>query len=316
MDHLNVLDIYCGCGSFSQGLKNSGMNILAGIDPRKVEINNYRKNLGKGVNDFLRNVKPGELMELFEINKNSVDLIFFRPLCKKKDSKTVDEWFFNSEFKYFLDFVEFFKPKVIIFENPNNILNIKSSKDVTIKDLIILELKNYDCFTFTLNASDYSVPQYRYHTFIFCFLKNLNVGELEEPIPTTKDLEKKLTLKTCLVSRKYVKESSFLTESAMSKVNSLVEVNKKYSPKILDMLNPCYTITSRYYKDGYDALIQYEDDKKIRRLEISELRKIQTFPEEFIIKGSKKEIISQIGNSIPCRMAYEIGLYINNILKN
>jgi DNA (cytosine-5)-methyltransferase 1 len=66
-------------------------------------------------------------------------------------------------------------------------------------------------------------------------------------------------------------------------------------------------------KDGYDALVKYDDDC-IRRLTILELKRIQTFPDNYIIEGSKKDIIIQIGNAVACRFGYYIGKYLLNAI--
>ena len=65
---------------------------------------------------------------------------------------------------------------------------------------------------------------------------------------------------------------------------------------------PSYTISARFWKDGYDALVKYSDTE-IRRLTVVELKRIQTIPENFIIEGSYKDVVSQIGNAVACKFA-------------
>ena len=84
--------------------------------------------------------------------------------------------------------------------------------------------------------------------------------------------------------------------------------------KFLDLNKPSYTIPARYWKDGYDALVKYSDTE-IRRLTIKELKRIQSFPDDYILEGSKKDIIMQIGNAVACKFAYHLGVYITNILQ-
>ena len=82
---------------------------------------------------------------------------------------------------------------------------------------------------------------------------------------------------------------------------------------MLDLDKPSYTIPARYWKDGYDALVKY-NEKEIRRLTIIELKRIQSFPDDYIIIGSKKYIIMQIGNAVACKFAYHLGNYIIDTL--
>ena len=84
---------------------------------------------------------------------------------------------------------------------------------------------------------------------------------------------------------------------------------------MLNFDKPSYTIPARYWKDGYDALVQYNENE-IRRLTILELKRIQSFPDDYIIEGNKKEIIMQIGNAVACKFAFHLGNHINNMINN
>jgi len=52
----------------------------------------------------------------------------------------------------------------------------------------------------------------------------------------------------------------------------------------------------------------------VRRLTIKELSRIQSFPADYVFKGTKKDIIMQIGNAVACKFAYHIGNYIQTKL--
>jgi DNA (cytosine-5)-methyltransferase 1 len=80
------------------------------------------------------------------------------------------------------------------------------------------------------------------------------------------------------------------------------------------MDRPSYTIPARYWKDGYDALVQYSETE-IRRLTLLELKRIQTFPDDYLLLGSKKDQVIQIGNAVPCRLAYHLGRWVQTILQ-
>ena len=86
-----------------------------------------------------------------------------------------------------------------------------------------------------------------------------------------------------------------------------------FGAKFVDLNKPSPTIPSRYYKDGYDALVRYSDEK-IRRLTSKELMRIQTFPDNYQFCGTNKDIIMQIGNAVACKFAYHIGSYLTEKL--
>ncbi len=40
---MNVLDLFCGCGGFTQGLTDAGLSVIAGIDVWNIAIDTYKK---------------------------------------------------------------------------------------------------------------------------------------------------------------------------------------------------------------------------------------------------------------------------------
>jgi len=93
----------------------------------------------------------------------------------------------------------------------------------------------------------------------------------------------------------------------------MLKEEKGFGAQFLKLDKPSYTIPARYWKDGYDALVYYNENS-IRRLTILELQKIQTFPDNYEFVGSNKDIIIQIGNAVAVKFAYEISKHINYML--
>ena len=65
-------------------------------------------------------------------------------------------------------------------------------------------------------------------------------------------------------------------------------------------------------KENHGAVfVHYE---KNRCMTPRELARLQTFPDKFTFTGSKKDILVQIGNAVPCTLAKHIGKSIKKIL--
>jgi len=173
--------------------------------------------------------------------------------------------------------------------------------------------QNYHCTINKLYASDFGVPQNRRRVIIIGVRKDLNT--IPEPIlPKTE----RIPVSTVLLNREEVPQSYYLSEKAIegiTKKKSRME-NKSYGfgAQYLDMNKPSFTIPARYWKDGYDALVKY-DDGAIRRLTELELKRIQTFPDTYELCGSKKDVVMQIGNAVPCTFAYHLGNFIIDLLE-
>jgi len=320
---MNVLDLFCGCGGMTQGLKQT-FNIICGIDIWDKAIESYKaNNKHLSLCKDLREFHPSELSKLLHslYNKNvDIDIIVGGPPCQgfsmagKRDKKDPR----NSLFMEFYKYIEYFKPKIFIMENVMGILSMKTENNEKVIDIIISKLsENYNCCINKLYASDFGVPQNRRRVIIIGIRKDLNIipKEIEPIIKNKKDRK---NVSNILLKEEEVDKKYFLSERAIEGINRKKErmknKNNGFGAQFLKMDKPSYTIPARYWKDGYDALVKYSDTK-IRRLTILELKRIQTFPDNYILCGSNKDQIIQIGNAVACDFAFHISKYIENILK-
>jgi DNA (cytosine-5)-methyltransferase 1 len=145
------------------------------------------------------------------------------------------------------------------------------------------------------------VPQLRRRVIIIGVRKDLNI--IPEPIiPINPD--NRIAVGSILQKREDVDPKQFLSERAitglmakraitglMAKRARMRREGKGFGAQFLDLTKPSYTIPARYWKDGYDALVKYSDTE-IRRLTILELKRIQTFPDEYILRGSEKDAVA------------------------
>jgi DNA (cytosine-5)-methyltransferase 1 len=52
----------------------------------------------------------------------------------------------------------------------------------------------------------------------------------------------------------------------------------------------------------------------LRRITVEEAARIQTFPEDYKFAGKQNSIYSQIGNAVPCELAYAVGAALQDVL--
>ncbi|MEN9849006.1 MAG: hypothetical protein RL368_1746, partial [Pseudomonadota bacterium] len=65
---------------------------------------------------------------------------------------------------------------------------------------------------------------------------------------------------------------------------------------------------------GGENMIRYEDGT-VRYLSVFEAKRIQTFPDDFVIEGAWGEAMRQIGNAVPVRLGEIIGKQMINIFR-
>ena len=317
-EKLRVLDLFCGCGGMTTGLHSANLDIVCGIDIWDKAIESYESNHNHlSICSDLTKLPPEKLEKDYDVK--NIDVIVGGPPCQsysiagKRDVKDPR----NSLFMEYCKYLDYYKPKAFVMENVIGLLSVKNAKNEKIIDIIMEKLgKNYNCCINKLYASDFQVPQNRRRVIIIGIRKDLNIIP-KEVEPFLKKNER-IPVKTVLEAEKDVDKKYFLSEKAITGINKKKEKSKKegkgFGAQFLDLNKPSYTIPARYWKDGYDALVKYNDNK-IRRLTIKELKRIQSFPDDYVLKGSNKDIIMQIGNAVACKFAYHLGKYIINVLQ-
>lgn len=316
----NVLDLFCGCGGMTQGLQKAGLNVVTGIDIWDKAIKSYGCNFShKAICADLTGLSP----QVFEKDYNKgtkIDIIVGGPPCQgfsiagKRDIKDPR----NSLFIEYVKYLNFYKPSAFIMENVMGILSMKTGTGEKVIDIIMSKLNvEYNCIINKLYASDFGVPQNRRRVIIIGIRKNLNIIPSEPVAPITK-IEDRIPVKTVLLPKSVSDKKLFLSAKAIAgiqnkKIKSKLNGNG-FGAQFLNMDKPSYTIPARYWKDGYDALVKYSDSD-IRRLSVLELKRIQSFPDNFTLEGTKKDQIMQIGNAVAPHFAYHLGKHVINILQ-
>jgi len=318
---LNVIDLFCGCGGMSKGLTDAGLNVIAGIDIWDKAVESYNKNYEhKAYCEDLTKLPPEKFNELCNKENKNIDILVGGPPCQsfsiagKRDKNDPR----NALFMEYVKYLDYFKPKAFIMENVIGMLSKKTANGEKVIDIIMEQLnRDYNCIINKLYASDFEVPQNRRRTIIIGIRKDLNILP-KEPEPVIKTTQDRIPVKSILMPREEVDKKYYLSEKALAGIANKKTVNKEkgfgFGAQMLDFDKPSYTIPARYWKDGYDALVKY-NDTEIRRLTITEMKRIQSFPDNYIIDGSNKDIIMQIGNAVACKFAYYLGKYIINTLR-
>jgi len=132
---LTCLDLFCGCGGFSLGMRRAGFLVLAAIDSNEEAITSFKANLGKdtlALHKDLTQFPPDKLAA--KLGVNSVDVIVGGPPCQGFSTvRQVDSANHGSRvrkdkrrylYRIFLEYVAAFRPRVFVMEN---VLGIQSA---------------------------------------------------------------------------------------------------------------------------------------------------------------------------------------------
>lgn len=351
---MQVIDLFSGVGGLSLGFEKEGFNVLLAIEKDKDIAKSFIKNhqFTKMINDSIENLN---IEEVFEEYRNKIDVVIGGPPCQgfsqKGSRKTINDPR-NFLFKYFVNTVEFLRPKYFLMENVPNLLT--SEKGFFKKEIEnLFENLGYKLEIKILNAADFGVPQNRKRAII---LGKLGEEKLEITLPV---LNKKNTIWDAISDLAFLEsgEGKFLneykfpcqssyqyilrgkskilynhvatnhSETALKRLSLLPpEGNKEHLPKE-ELTKSIYSGTwSRMKKNEISVTITTRFDTPAsgkfthpflnRAITVREAARLQSFPDDFIFYGSKTSQMKQVGNAVPPILAQYLAKIIRkDILK-
>lgn len=184
---LIAVDLFCGCGGISSGLRSAGFRIVAGVDIDPRYICTFTKNFpeARSLLQDLTKLSPADFMKEIGAKKGELDLLAGGPPCQGFSKNVPRKYRFledsrNLLIKTFLDYCEALEPRMILMEN---VAEMKNGFEQTYTEEIVTRLEEvgYTVSHAVLNAADYGVPQRRRRAF---FLANRFGIKFSPPMPT------------------------------------------------------------------------------------------------------------------------------------
>ena len=79
-----AIDLFCGCGGLSCGLRSAGFQIIAGVDLEPKYISTFAHNFrdSKSLQIDLSRTKPEQFMESLGLKSGELDLLAGGPACQ------------------------------------------------------------------------------------------------------------------------------------------------------------------------------------------------------------------------------------------
>jgi DNA (cytosine-5)-methyltransferase 1 len=308
---LKFVDLFCGIGSFHYSFKKFGWECVMSCDTNKAARETYKENYNQ---DPL-----GDIIEINPENLPSFDILCAGFPCQPF-SQCGQHKGFNDErgtlFFHIMKFVKFHKPKIIILENVQGLLNHDKGNTFQIIKTQT-ENENYVVGYKVLKCSDYGIPQTRKRLFIVG-LRNENDFGLQEEQEVALQEEQEVGLQE---EQEVALQEGRDNDKLTDKLNNILNFTE-YEKKVLLSLylgkefkkDIAYTIrcggnsspiNDRHNWDGYIV------DGKEYRLTIEDCLKLQGFDILFKLKGNNNEQWKQLGNTIPTIFTEIIGKNIN-----
>jgi len=328
-----VVSLFSGCGGSSLGYKLAGFDILLASEFIPNASETYKINHPNTIvlEKDIRETTGQEILDLIHINKYELDILDGSPPCsdfsingkreegwgKVKNYSTTKQRVDDLFFKY-ARIVKEIMPKVFVAENVKG-LTLGKAKFKLKEILATLKDIGYKVEYKILDASDYECPQKRERTIIIGVRNDLNLlPSFPNPLPykisckeAIEDLIDKGTDQVNHSKREELIKKYF---HAGCNSNDIKRICKENNLKVYEQSfrrdkweEPYYTI-KQHHTRPYHPVVD-------RLMSINEAKRIQTFPDDFILPHSPTQNWERIGRAVPPNMMKHIALHIKeNIL--
>jgi len=336
MQKIEAIDLFCGVGGLTYGLREAGLTVLAGLDSDETCQHAYTKNSdAEFISADIAQYDFSELEELF--SEDSVRVLVGCAPCqpfsshahKAKRRENDDRW---NLIEYFIEAVKIVNPSVVSMENVRGLLKTDIFKQFTNS----LKALDYELDYKVVNCPDYGIPQARSRLVLI----GSKIGKIKIPKATHKK-EEYSTVADIIRQLPHVEAGMTCPEDSVHKAKNLFDINleriRHSKPKGTwrdwpeALLPECYrrpsgatyssvygrmswndvspTITTQFCNYGSGRFGHPEQD---RALTLREGALLQTFPIDYDF-GENFPIATlsrHIGNAVPPRLGQVIGMAI------
>lgn len=333
MSH-NIISLFSGCGGLDLGFKKAGYHTLLATDVWDVACRSLE------LNNAADKIICSDIRELdFLKYQNTIDVVIGGPPCPPYSQTRhylVDKVGGFQDEKAGFAVPEYFRaiseirPKVFLFENVDG-FTFKTYKEPMEFVKNKSEELGYNITYKVVNAANYGVPQTRKRFICVGVRKDIGIFEFPEETHSEKgNLPKWVTCGEVLADFDNITEEEKLQRPGSKDYELLLQVppgdNYLFFTEKRGCPNPRFKWKSRYWtfllklspnRPSWTIQASFSNNQgpfhwRNRFLRIEEIKRIQTFDDEYKLVGDFREQWRQIGNAVPTKLAY---VFAKEILK-
>lgn len=294
---MRAVDIFSGCGGMSLGFQQAGVTVVAAFDNWAPAVEIYKANFSHPIEE--KDVCDSDMVEI--IKSKNPDIIMGGPPCQDYSiaGKRQPGHRANLTIR-FAEIVASVAPEWVVFENVYNIERFGTLP--IMKD--ILKSAGYGISERILDASRCGAPQARKRYLLIGHMKDsdhfldsiLDSGLSDHQMTVRDYLGDKLhTQYYYMHPRSYARRAVFSIDEPSATIRG---VNRP--------------IPSNYKMHRADAA---PIENGVRALTTKERSYLQTFPEDFLLPGTKTNVELAIGNAVPPALARYVASCITKYVR-
>lgn len=333
--HIRAIDLFCGVGGLTHGLKRSGIDVVLGIDTDPACEYPYEKNNGaKFLRKSVEDLSADELMPY--LRDADITLLAGCAPCQtfstynQKAKPTDRRWWLLSEFSRLIGEVS---PDIVTMENVPGLMKRKVFDDFVRE----LDANGYDHVNYRIvHCEEYGIPQHRQRLVLLASrlgpIRLLSPEEFDAP---RRHVRHAIADLPPIAAGEVHPDDPLHRSSALSELNlrrikasrpggtwrdwdsSLIaDCHRKTTgrtyPGVYGRMKwdePAPTITTQYYGFGNGRFGHPEQD---RAISLREGAILQSFPPDYVFVPPGEEIYVKtigrlVGNAVPVRLGEVIG---------
>ncbi len=342
-----AVSLFSGAGGMDVGFARAGFEVLWANDINDKACETYRRN-------HENQIECGPIEEHLDSLRRfqGVDLVFGGPPCQgfsvagrmdPEDARSQLIW-------KFFDVVALVQPKAFVCENVKALAMLTKWRRVRTRMFERATELGYDFRLVILNSSHFGVPQARERMFLIGSKKMPAVQhciklftQYRNKPPTVREVVMGLGRAGCATNSRVCNARITMAANPVLRKSPYAgmlfngqgrPINPDgYSATLHASMggNKTPIIDEEHLYDGKPSWIeeyhahlmsggkplQFEGaPSRLRRLTLDEAIRMQTFPSKYEFAGSKSQIFAQVGNAVPCKLAFAVGRVVQNILSS
>lgn len=330
LNKYKVISLFSGCGGSSLGYQLGGLEVLAANEFIPAAYETYQKNFPDTpvLTDDIRKLKGTDLLKRVGLRVGELDILDGSPPCASfsKSGKREANW--GKEVNYsdtkqrvddlFFEYTRMIKeiqPKVFVAENVKGLV---MGKAYGVFEQILAEMRNkgYNVSARLLDAKYFRVAQNRERLIFIGVRKDLKVSP-SHPLPAYSPISVKQALEGVKNEEWELKASKY--KEAGSTYKHLIKMKQGETGDLYAGKGKYFNLARLYWDKPANTVLQ-SDGKHIssrcihpsehRRLTISEIKRISSFPDNFILTGDYAQQWERIGRAVMPNMMKAISQHI------
>ena len=314
-------DLFCGAGGMAKGFEMAGFNQVCGLDWFKEAGMTYRENFSHPLIEG--DITQREIKDKFintvkeKLNGKNLTVLSGGFPCQgfSMSGNRIVEDKRNSLYKDMLEIIDELQPEFIVAENVKGLRSMLKGK---VEDKIKADIRKlgYVVNVTVLNSADYYVPQKRERVI---FIANRIGKKNYHPAPLLES-DSYITTKEAIGDLVKMKDNPKFNHvrtnhnDDMKERLAKVPEGKSLYDKYSDSWKKCpWNEASCTIKENHGGVNIHPIEPRV--ITVREMARLQSFPDNFIFKGTKSKQMVQIGNAVPPLLAKAIALAIKKAIK-